>query len=140
MQALQKTPLDYIDSPFGPTSQLTAIGIFADGSGIGSASHDGRANLSQMSQDNNGKIKLTNIMTFKCHKTGQNPQTPQTLHPVHGIGFHPKAKYFFYTAGGEGNIFSGIIKLGTRLQDLATSRLQSPRLRWHLMVHALLMP
>ena len=102
MQALQKTPLDYIDSPLGPTSQLTAIGFFTDGSGLGSASHDGRANLSQMSQDNNGRIKLNNIMTFKCHKVEQGTQT---LYPVHGIGFHPKAKNFVYTAGGEGNIF-----------------------------------
>lgn len=27
------------------------------------------------------------------------------LFPVHACGFHPNQKYFFYTAGGEGNLF-----------------------------------
>ena len=103
---LGKSNLDYIDSPLGQSSQLTCIGFFTDGSGIGTASHDGRANLSKLDADSNGKPKLGNIMTFKCHKvdtgTGGNQQM---LYPVHGIGFHPKAKNFVYTAGGEGNIF-----------------------------------
>jgi len=64
-------------------------------------SFDGRANLSNFQKDIGGKIKLNSIMTFKCHKT----ENPQTLYPVHGIGFHAKSKHFVYTAGGEGNIF-----------------------------------
>jgi len=101
LMALQKQPLDYIESPLGQGSQLTSISLFSDGSGVGMGSFDGRANLSSFGKEINGKVKLTSIMTFKCHKT----ESPQTLFPVHGIGFHPKSKYFVYTAGGEGNIF-----------------------------------
>lgn len=103
---LNKTPLDYIDSPLGQTSQLTSVGFFSDGSGIGIGSHDGRANLSKLEMDNRGRPKLANIMTFKCHKIDAGSSLSQTtLYPVHGIGFHPKSKNFVYTAGGEGNIY-----------------------------------
>jgi len=104
---LGKNQLDYVDSPLGKDSQLTAIEFFADGSGIGLASHDGRANLSKFDQDQMGRVKLTNVMTFKCHKVdqGQGNQQQQMLYPVHAIGFHPKSKNFVYTAGGEGNMF-----------------------------------
>jgi mRNA export factor len=102
LAALQKQQLDYIDSPLGQGSQLTSISLFSDGSGVGMGSFDGRANLSQFQKDGmSGKIKLNSIMTFKCHKT----ESPQVLYPVHSIGFHPKSKYFVYTAGGEGNVF-----------------------------------
>jgi len=102
---LNKNPLDYIDSPLGQGSQITAIGFYSDGSGIGVASHDGRANLSKLDQDAMGKIKLANVMTFKAHKTEQQGSQPQMLYPVHAIGFHPKSKNYVFTAGGEGNIF-----------------------------------
>jgi len=102
LQALQKQQLDYIDSPLGQGSQLTSVSLFSDGGGVGMGSFDGRANLSQFQKEGmSGKIKLNSIMTFKCHKTEQ----PQVLYPVHSIGFHPKSKYFVYTAGGEGNVF-----------------------------------
>jgi len=105
---LGKNTLDYIESPLGKESQITAIEFFSDGYGIGLASHDGRANLSKIEQDNMGRIKLTNVMTFKCHKVdqgnGNQPQN-QLLYPVHAIGFHPKSKNFVYTAGGEGSMF-----------------------------------
>lgn len=104
MQAmLGKQNLDYIESPLGQGSQLTCVAFFTDGGGVGTASHDGRANLSKLDVDTSGKPKLGNIMTFKCHKLDQGSQ--QMLYPVHGIGFHPAAKSFVYTAGGEGNIF-----------------------------------
>jgi len=104
-QMLGKSSLDYIDSPLGNGSQLTAISFFSDGAGIGIASHDGRANLSKVEGDSMGRPKLTNIMTFKCHKVDQGASnSQQMLYPVHAIGFHPKSKNFVFTAGGEGNI------------------------------------
>jgi len=104
---LSKNTLDYIDSPLGSGSQLTAVGFFTDGMGIGVASHDGRANLSKIEVDQMSRPKLTSVMTFKAHKVdqGSGNQTQQMLYPVHAIGFHPKTKQFVFTAGGEGNIF-----------------------------------
>lgn len=97
-----KTSLDYIESPLGSGSQLTGVAFFTDGTGIGTASHDGRANLSKL--DNSmGKIKLNNIMTFKCHKVDHS-NTNQLLYPVHSLGFNPRSSDFLFTAGGDGNL------------------------------------
>ena len=104
LQALQKP--EYIESPLGQGSQLTCIAFYANGEGLGVGSFDGRANLSTFSKDNySGRVKLNNVMTFKCHKIESTNSNQQTLFPVHGIGFHPKSKYFVYTAGAEGNLY-----------------------------------
>lgn len=99
---LGKSQLDFIDSPLGSGSQLTCVAFFADGSGIGTASHDGRANLSKL-EGNMGKVKLNNIMTFKCHKVDHS-STNQLLYPVHSMGFNSRSQDFLFTAGGDGNL------------------------------------
>mmetsp|Transcript_7763 Transcript_7763/g.7007 ORF Transcript_7763/g.7007 Transcript_7763/m.7007 type:complete len:95 (+) Transcript_7763:650-934(+) len=76
-----------------------------DGTGISSASIDGRCNLSYLGQDNQGLPKLNNILTFKAHKVDNAHNNQNMLFPVHAVGFHPKVKNFLYTAGGDGNLY-----------------------------------
>lgn len=101
----EKIPLDYIDSPLRDGSQLTIISFFVDGSGMGVASHGGRAHLSSL-DDSLGRVRLNNVITFKCHKVDEGiNQNQNMLYPVHAIGFNPKPNNFVFTAGGDGNIF-----------------------------------
>ncbi len=94
-----------IGSPLGSNSPLSTIAISKENK-VGIATYDGRSNLSKFERRNDGTTGLENIVTFKAHKIdpGQNGNTSnlKILYPIHAVGFHPRNRNTYFTAGGDG--------------------------------------
>ena len=96
--------IDYVDSPLGKRSPLNTIKFFADGSGIGMGTVEGRCNIAKLGRTTAGFLKLDAILTWKSHKFA-GPGEPERLYHVNAIDFNNKNAEMIHTAGGEGKIF-----------------------------------
>ena len=125
LQSQRTSDLPYVFSPLGSGSQLSAIAISKHDNALGLTSSDGRANVSTLVQNSNGRFRLDNIVSFKCHKLdpgqGGNTSSYKILFPVHSIGFHPEKRHSLFTAGGEGSIHFWDSQRKDRLKTLSFS-------------------
>jgi len=113
--------INYVDSPLGTRSQLTAIKLakVRDRLGVGTSSNDGRCNISIYRTDISSKLE--NVMTFKAQKIEEG-KTKQ-LFPVNSIGFYPDRGYnFMYTVGGEGKMYFWDVDKKDKIADFDFNR------------------
>jgi len=111
----------YLDSPLGRKAQITAIKLVSgEKFGLAISGNDGRCNISNFQTSGDGSLKLSSLMTFKCHQvdTIASGNSKQTLYPVNTIGFHPyHGSDFVYTSGGEGSMYFWDIKQKQKTVD-----------------------
>ncbi|CAK76891.1 unnamed protein product (macronuclear) [Paramecium tetraurelia] len=124
LNELQQLPgrFQYIDSPLGTYSQLTALAIFPSRDGFTLGSIDGRGHqtniTTKQTQGMPTEFQLKSIMTFKAHKVEDNQKgkVQNYFFPVNCIQMNIKNNYFLMTAGGEGQMIFWDINVRNKIR------------------------